>query len=160
VSSCLHSSYYPTRKSSCKKLFLDENIYTESSDFKESNKGRCKDKIIGENFLSDIKNLDKQELRNYCLSEMELPNVVCTSDTKPENISESCNMADEIFDIPNRPEGGISLNFVNPNMVSLLPKIISEHDPNLSQSFEPWSIHRTPVKLRGIYLWSPFFKSK
>jgi len=28
------------------------------------------------------------------------------------------------------------------------------------ESFEPWSIHRTPAKLRGMYTWSPFFKTK
>lgn len=139
---------------------MDEKINTESSVFIESNKGRCQEKIIGENCISDIKNLDKQELRNYCPSDIKLPNLVCNSDIKLGNISESCNMADEIFDIPKRPEGEISLNFKNSNIVSLFPKNISEYDSTLSQSFEPWSIHRTPVKLRGIYVWSPFFKSK
>lgn len=112
---------------------------------------------------SFLKNLDKQETTNECLSGIEFPKIVCMSDTKPENITESCMTDKIIFNTPSRSEGEISQkdNF-NINTVSLMPKSISEYefDPNVSESFEPWSIHRTPAKLRGIYVWSPFLKSK
>lgn len=163
MSSCLHSSYDPIRKSSSKKLFLDENIYTQSAVLIESNEGRCQDKIIEKkDCISILKNLDNQQSRNSCLSGIKFQKMVCFSDSKPENIFENYNTTDEICNTLNKSGREISQNDFDSNMVSLMPKNMSdsEFDPNLSQSFEPWSIHRTPVKLRGIYLWSPFFKSK
>lgn len=140
---------------------MDENKNSQSTVLKESNKGKYQDKIIKD--VSPIKNLDKQESRNECISVVGLPKMEYISDMKPENVYECYNPTDDIFNTLNWSEGEISQNKdYNTKTVSLMPKntSVTEYNPNLSQSFEPWSVHRTPAKLRGIYLWSPFFKAK
>jgi len=44
--------------------------------------------------------------------------------------------------------------------ISLMYNVENKSYTNVYESFEPWSIHRTPAKLRGMYTWSPFFKTK
>lgn len=134
---------------------MEENTFThtQSSVFIESNKRSYQDKIERKQ-ISILKNHDNQESRNFCHFGKVFTKELDTSGTNPQNISEYMS---------NKSEEEISQNeCFDTSMLSLMPNNISvtEFDPNLSQSFEPWSIHRTPAKLRGIYLWSPFFKSK
>jgi len=111
---------------------------------------------------SIFKDLDKQYSENECLAGIKLPKIVCVSDNITEITSDSCSMPDKIVcNTPNVPQRKIS-DQGTAHSVSLMPGDISDCDSynHSCESFEPWSIHRTPAKLRGMYIWSPFLKYK
>jgi len=149
VSSCLQSSNVTSRKP-CKQLF--DNEQSRSID---TNMEKVECLPIGKDF-------DKQNSIN-CFSEINLPKI-CMSECVPELIPDSHNMTDRIVcNTPDWSQREISPNETeNTQLISLMPRNIPESISytNMYESFEPWSIHRTPAKLRGIYVWSPFLKHK
>jgi len=203
VSSCLQSSNVTTNKSSCKQLF-DNHGDSQSPILKESNCGKHSLDISMEKVdcITILKDLNKQNSKSECLTEMKLPKIVCMSDSMPEIISYS--KTDKIIsDTPNLSQKEIPHDKTD-RIISRTPNwsqkeipydktdsiigntpswsqkeiahdktddvpsisLMSRNDmenttyTNVYESFEPWSIHRTPAKLRGMYTWSPFFKTK
>lgn len=158
MSSCLQSSNV-IRKSSCKQLF-DDYEPSQSQDFTDLAIGKN-----GQNFslakvygISILKDVDKN-CKNEYLTVTEFPKMVCMSDSMLEIKSDNHSMADAICNPPNHCQLK-NLNRSEGTFSSLTTSNIQENElyASVNESIEPWSIHRTPVKLRGMYVWSPFFK--
>lgn len=161
MSSCLQSSNVTTNKSSCKQLF-DTHDHSQSLIIIESNPESISQEKVDS--ISIQKDLDKLNSKSEFLMEMKLPKKVRMSDNMPEIISDSYSKTNKI----NCYTPNWSQKEIPHDKTDIIPSISSvsrnnlenESYTNVYESFEPWSIHRTPAKLRGMYVWSPFFKSK